>query len=500
MLRHGPGGGGQRRLTVICTEDRQALQRIVGSAGLLLAPEERAPYETAARYGGGVAAAVVRPADTAQVSAVIRYCVRRALPFTPQSGNTGLVLGSTPDAGGTQIVLSLERLRAPPRIDAADRTVTAAAGVRLSTLNAALEPHGLFLPIDVSSDPMIGGMVATNTGGARFLRYGDMRRQVLGLEVVLPDEAGTVLNLSKGLRKDNAHLNLGQLFIGSCGAFGVITAATLEVQTRPRESAAALLVPRDEAAVLELLSAFESEAGESLAAFEGMSGAAMRRALQHIPSLRNPFAGDGLPDYAILIELTSSSAGRSNLQPLDYVLEAMVSRLAERESSPLTDARFGAPEGFWALRHSLSEGLRASGPVVGFDLSFRRSDVMSFRRAATAHLAARFPEYEVCDFGHVADGGVHFNLVRRAPADGDAVRAAAASDARDEDLRDEVLTLAVEGFGASFSGEHGIGRANQAAYDKFTPPAIQRYSAQIAAVFARMPAAAVRFGPPPAAA
>lgn len=491
--------------------DRDALLQIVGTAGLLLAPEDRMPYETAARYGGGTAAAVVRPADTAEVSAVVRHCVRRALPFTPQSGNTGLVLGSTPDGTGNQIVLSLDRLRAPVRIDASDRTVAVAAGVRLSALNAALEPHDLFLPIDVSSDPMIGGMVATNTGGARFIRYGDMRRHVLGLEVVLPDEAGTVLKLSNGLRKDNAHLDLRQLFVGSCGAFGIVTAATLEVHPRPRQSAVALLVPRDDDAVLELLSAFEADAGEYLTAFECMSGAAMRRAFAHNPSLRNPFA-EGLPAFVILLELTSTAAEYGGERSLDAVLEAVVTRLAERQSSPLADVRFGAAERFWALRHSLSEGLRASGPVVGFDLSFRRTEVMPFRRVAAARLAARFPEFELCDFGHIADGGVHFNLVRSAPAAADAAHAGAPSAyaahidtahvdaARVAALRDEVLQLAVEDFGASFSGEHGIGRANQSAYDRFTPMLIQQYSAAVAAVFSRVPAAAVRFGPPATAA
>ena len=485
---------------MITPADRDALLQIVGPAGLLVEPQDLRPYETAARYGGGKAAAVVRPADTAQVSSVIAHCVRGDLPFTPQSGNTGLVLGSTPDDSGDQIVISLDRLRAPPHIDALDRTVTAAAGVRLSALNAALEPHNLFLPIDVSSDPMIGGMVATNTGGARFMRYGDMRRQVLGLEVVLPDDAGTVLKLSSGLRKDNAHLDLRQLFVGSCGAFGVITAATLEVQPRPRQSAVALLIPRDEDAVLELLCAFEAETGEYLTAFEGMSGAAMSRALAHVPALRNPFP-EGVPAYAILVELTSCIAARPNQPSLDALLETVVTQLAERPSEALTDARFGAAEQFWALRHSLSEGLRAAGAVVGFDLSFRRSDVMPFRRVAIAHLAQRYPEYEVCDFGHIADGGVHFNLVPRSAAKGATKGATKTKTApkRVDALREEVLKLAVEDFGASFSGEHGIGRANQAAYDRFTPAAIQQYSAAIAAVFARAPAAAVRFGPPPVA-
>jgi FAD/FMN-containing dehydrogenase len=472
---------------VLEREDYDALQSLVGANGLLTAAPDLVPYETAARYGGGKAAAVVRPADTAQVSAVLKHCVRRRLAFMPQSGNTGLVLGSTPDESGRQIVLSLDRLRTAPRIDAADRTATVAAGVRLSTLNAALAAHNLCLPIDVSSDPMIGGMVATNTGGARYLRYGDMRRHVLGLEVVLPDEAGTILTLSRGLRKDNAHLDLRQLFIGSCGAFGIITSATLEVHPRPRQSAVALLVPRDEDAVLELLTAFEAECGEFLTAFEGMSESAMRHALKHIPALRNPFS-DGLPAYAVLVELTASSPHRSGEPSLDNILESVVTQLAERRSAPLADVRLGSPERMWALRHSLSEGLRAAGPVVGFDLSFRRSDVMAFRRVAIAQVATIFPEYEVCDFGHVADGGVHFNLLRRTQETPSPARLAA--------LRHHILDLAVRDFGASFSGEHGIGRANQGVYDHYTPAVTQQYSAAIAALFARLPAAAVRFGPP----
>lgn len=472
---------------MLAHDDRDAFLRIVGPGGLLLESRDLLPYETAARYGGGKAAAVVRPSDTAEVSGVMAHCVRRGLAFLPQSGNTGLVLGSTPDESGREIVISLDRLRAPLRLDPTNRSVTAAGGVRLSALNAELEPHGLFLPIDLSSDPMIGGMVATNAGGARFLRYGDMRRHVLGLEVVLPDDTGTVLKLAGGLRKNNSQLDLRQIFIGSCGAFGIITAATLEVHPRPRQSAAALLVPRDEDAVLEILTAFEGAAGDHLSAFEGMSESAMRHAFTQVAALRNPFP-EGLPAYAVLVELSSAAPAGPEDNTMDALLETVVAGLAERRDTPITDARFGAPQGFWALRHSLSAALKAAGPVVGFDLSFRRGDVWEFRRIAVARIAAEFPEFEVCDYGHVADGGVHFNLLQRSRTPPGAERLAA--------LRDRVLAIAVEDFGASFSGEHGIGRANQDAYDRFTPPLQKRYSAAVAAVFARVPAAAVRFGPP----
>jgi len=278
---------------------------------------------------------------------------------------------------------------------------------------------------------------------------------------------------------------LRQLFIGSCGAFGIVTSATLEVHPQRRQTAAALLVPRDEAAILELIAAFEAEAGDYLSAFEGMSKAALHYAFAHIASLRNPFAG-GLPDYAILVELSAASAHRAGEPTLDTVLETIITQLAERDASPLTDACFGPAERFWAVRHSLSEGLRAEGPVVGLDLSFRRSRVMSFRAAATALVSREFPEFEVCDFGHIADGGVHFNLLCHAPTP---------SAVREHALRDRLLALAIGDYGASFSGEHGIGRANQEAYDLYVPVPIKEYSAALAAVFTAHPSASVRFGP-----
>jgi FAD/FMN-containing dehydrogenase len=204
-----------------------------------------------------------------------------------------------------------------------------------------------------------------------------------------------------------------------------------------------------------------------------------------VPSLSNPFAG-GAPDYAVLVELTRTWAPRDGEASLDEVLQQIAGDLLERDDGPLVDALFGPVEKMWALRHSLSEGLRASGPVVGFDLSFRRRDLARFRREAVAMLEADFADYELCDFGHVADGGVHFNLVRREPA------APAAN--RLDALREAVLVLAIEGFEASFSGEHGLGRAVQAPYDRFTDPRIQDYSAAVAAVFGTG-SASIRLGP-----
>lgn len=461
-----------------------SLRAVVGDDGVLTPPDGLSAYNNAARYDGGQAALVVRPRSTKEVSAVVAGCALAGVRLVPQGANTGLVAGSTADGTGRQVVLSLERLTGTVEIDAVNRTARVAAGIRLSTLNAALEPYGLFLPIDLGADPTIGGMAATNTGGARFIRYGDMRRQVLGLQVVLADASGTVVELKGGLRKDNTGLDLRQLFVGSGGALGVITAVEVELQPRPRQAAAALVALSSPEAALPLLMRLERDAGAWLTAFEGMSRPAISAALAHAPGLRNPFPA-GAPDYAVLIELSSSRPERDDEPPLSQALEVCLAEWMETEGGDAVDVLVGRPEPLWALRHAISEGLRAKGRVIGFDLAFRRSDVAPFRAAAVEVLARDFPEMEVCDFGHIGDGGVHFNLVAAADA--------ALTPARLDALRMVVYDLAVRRFGGSFSGEHGLGRANIDGYRAFTPKVVRRLSGDIQAVFATAPFGAVDF-------
>lgn len=460
-----------------------AFRNMLGARGMIGPGPECLSYETPARYSRGRAACVLRPASTEEVSQAVAYCVRQGLGFVPQSGNTGLTGASTPDASGDQVVLSLDRLSAPLEVSPLNRTATVGAGVRLSALNTALEPHELFLPIDLGADPMIGGMVATNTGGARFLRYGDMRRQVLGLEVVLADGHGTVLDLMSHLRKDNTQLGLKHLFIGSSGAFGVVTKALLEVQRRPAFASTALIIPRDEAAILEILLALEERVGDHLSAFESMSGAALAHALEHQPRLRNPFPGSAIPPYAILVELSSCSDARGGRSLQDLLVEA-VGELAADEQACVRDAMFDEGDRLWAIRHSISEGLRAVGQVIGLDLSFARADVIAFCGEMRIEVADRFPELEVCDFGHIADGGVHFNLLARGPD---------VAPLRIEAAKRHVIERAVRDFGGSFSGEHGLGPIVQAAYDRHASQQSRWCAGRLEAALGVRPAAMVRF-------
>lgn len=438
------------------------LTELLGPGGVLNPSPDTQRYERGHRYGAGRALAIVRPATVADLTSVVRYCFAHELRIIPQGANTGLVGGSTPDESGGELVVSLERLRGVETVDVHNRTACARAGTRLSELNNAVSVHELFYPIDLGSDPSLGGMVATNTGGSRLLRYGDVQRNLLGLEVVLADADGTVLTDLQGLRKDNSGLDLKQLFVGTSGSFGIISRVQVELHRVPRQAAAALVIPTCHAAVPELLTVLEREAGEFLGAFEGMSANAMQAALAHNRRLRNPFSSAELPAYAVLVELISTL--RPDQLNLSELLTMLLGRSMEAREPLVKDACLGRPEDFWALRHSISDGLRAAGAVVGFDISVPRSRLPDLRAELVTFITEQYPHLRIYDFGHCGDGGDHFNLVWPTSAgqyDASVV----------ETVRELIYDRVVRKYGGSFSAEHGVGPHNMAHYKLYVSPA-----------------------------
>lgn len=440
-----------------------ALLPIVGARGLLQG-SDMASHEQGARYGQGKALCVVRPASVQEVQAVVRWCTSHGVPVVPQGANTGLVGASTPDTSATQVVLSTSRLRQYCEIDVANRSVTVDAGMTLQELNDRLEPHGLWFPIDLGANPSVGGMVAANTGGTRLIRYGDVRHNLLALQAVLLQPAGELLDLGRALRKDNTGPDLKQLFVGTSGAGAIITRATLEVHRKPQQSATALVVPTSDDAVLELLQALERDLGDYLSAFEGLSGHAMQAAIDHVPNLHNPFAPEPAPEFAILIELEAASS--KTYTGLD-LQEALNQFLQDQFEQTISNAVIGNGHALWQLRHSISEGARALGKPIAFDVSVPRSHIMAFCRAARALVAHDFPFLHVVDFGHIADGGVHFNVIWRNDASQGYEPAVVHA------LRDRIYAMVVQDFGGSYSAEHGIGPHNMAYYHQYTPAPVQ---------------------------
>lgn len=441
----------------------------LGSKGVLTPDDMLAKYESGARYGSGRAAFVARPASTSEVSFVLATCRSHGIDLVVQGANTGLVGAASPDPSGHQGVLSLERHNRHFELNLQNRSVSVSAGTTLSAVNEKLAAHGLWFPIDLGADPSIGGMIATNTGGTRFLRYGDVRRNLLGVEVALED--GSIMDALDTVRKNNTGFDTKQLFVGTGGRFGVVTTAVLEVQPLPRDTATALLVPSSSEAIVENLLKLEAAFGLQLTAFEGMSRTALECAFSHASSLRNPFQ-EALPDYALLLEVSSWSLNRISTASLQETLEEELSE--GFKSGLLVDAYLQDPANLWSIRHHISDGLKARGQVIALDVSVPRDHFTQFRQDAIAAVGRLADHILVADFGHVGDGGVHFNMIwpTLVPFSADVA----------ENCRRAVYDL-VAAAGGSVSAEHGVGPFNEHLVRDYVSPSKRGIEERVAQAF-----------------
>ena len=298
-----------------------ACRALLGDAHVISDEAEMAPYlrDWRGRFTGR-ALGVLRPADTEQVAATVKLCLEARIPMVPQGGNTGLVLGSVPDASGTAVVLSLARMQKVRKVDAVNRTMTVDAGVILQNAQDAAAEQGCLFPLSLAAEGSctIGGNLSTNAGGTGVLRYGNTRELCLGLEVVTPQ--GDIWSGLRGLRKDNTGYDLRDLFIGAEGTLGIITGAVLKLYPQPKASVTALAAMESPAAALRLLSIMQDHCGASLTGFELMSAYCMRLVAKHFPALPQPLSGEHA-QYALL-ELSSSESEQHAAALLERALGA----------------------------------------------------------------------------------------------------------------------------------------------------------------------------------
>jgi FAD/FMN-containing dehydrogenase len=425
-----------------------AIRTVVGPRGLLTEPADTAAYCADWRHlYQGRTPAVIRPANAAELAEVVRICAAARAPIVPQGGNTSMVGGATPAEDGSQFILSLARLNRVRDIDQVDLTMTVEAGVTLKAAQTAAAEANCLLPLSISSEgsAQIGGVLATNAGGNNTVRYGNARDLVLGLEVVLPD--GAIWNGLRRLRKDNTGYCLRQLFVGSEGTLGIITAAVLKLAPRPRETAVALCaVPTPEAA-LALFTHFQAHDPGAVQAFEFMSAPGVAFVLKHIPGATLPLDTPGA--FYVLVELATPRAEAGLRASLEQVLEqgyndgtVLDATIAE------TEAQRAA---LWRLREEHSEAQKREGASVKNDVSVPVSLMPDFIRRATAACEALMPGIRAVPFGHIGDGNIHFNLEQPEGAD------PAWFLAQDHPLMDTVNAV-VRALDGSFSAEHGIGR------------------------------------------
>jgi FAD/FMN-containing dehydrogenase len=425
-----------------------AILAVVGERGLLTDAADTVAYAVDwRRLYQGRTPAVIRPGSTDELAQVVRLCAKARVPIVPQGGNTSMVGGATPAEDGSEFVLSTSRLARVRDIDPLDLTMTIEAGVTLKAAQIAAAEAGCLLPLSISSEgsAQIGGVLATNAGGNNTVRYGNARDLVLGLEVVLPD--GTVWNGLRKLHKDNTGYCLRQLFVGSEGTLGIITAAVLKLVPRPREVCVALCAVASPEAALQLFTRFQLHDPASISAFELMSGLGTEFVLRHIEGAVLPLASRA-PNY-VLVELATPRPEAGLRAAFETVLEAAL------DDGVVSDAAISESEAqraaIWRLREEHSEAQKREGASVKNDVSVPVSKVPEFIRRATAACEALIPGIRAVPFGHMGDGNIHFNLEQ--PVDADP----AWFLAQDHAIMDTVNEVVRE-LDGSFSAEHGIGK------------------------------------------
>src|SRR6267378_1070358 len=379
----------------------ERIRAIVGSTGLITAPQEVAPYanDWRKRYAGKPAA-VVKPASTAEVAEVVRACAGSRTAIVPQGGNTGLCGAATPDASGSQIVLNLSRMNRVRAIDARNNTMIAEAGCVLANLQNTAEERGRLFPLSLAAEGSceIGGNLSTNAGGTAVLRYGNARELVLGLEVVLA--SGEVWEGLRGLRKDNTGYDLKQLFIGAEGTLGVITAAVLKLFPLPKSRATAVVALQSPEKALALLERVLGACGERLTGYELFSDFCLSLVLKHFRDTTAPFPRR-FPHY-VLMELSDTQLGEDVRVLVESVLEAAL------EETNILDAAVAQSEtqsrAFWSLREFISEAQAQEGPNIKHDVSIPISRIADFISATDQELARAHAGVRLVTFGHVGDG------------------------------------------------------------------------------------------------
>ena len=429
------------------------LKSIVGPSGWTTDAAELAPMLTDWRGAFvGKTRIMVAPASTAETAAVARACCEAGVALVPQGGNTGLCGGSIPDQSGEQVLLSMGRMNKIRTIDALNFSVEVEAGCVLAAIQDAARNQGLMFPLSLGAEGscQIGGNLATNAGGINVIRYGNARSLVLGLEVVLAD--GEVLSSLRSLRKDTAGYDLKQLFIGSEGTLGIITAAILKLFPDPGETTTALVAIRRSSDAVRLLAELRAYLGDNIEAFELVSGPVFALVERYIPGARLPFGEHH--SWYVLVEVES---GR---QP--HLLETALSgATCEKLIVDAVIAKNSTEANkLWHLRHSIAEAERQHGKALKHDISVPVSRMPEFLARGDALLEALRPDASLLAFGHVGDGNLHYNV--------EILGALTAQDWIDcgESVSGAIYDLVAE-LGGSFSAEHGVGISKKRYLEKY---------------------------------
>ena len=426
-----------------------AFQARLKSTQILCTADDMAPFlcDWRKRYFGN-ALAVLLPSKTPELAEIVQICTEFGIALVPQGGNTGLCGGATPDQSGTQVVVSLKRMNQIRGLDIDNQTITVEAGCVLQTIQEAAAAQDLLFPLSLGAEGSccIGGNLATNAGGTNVLRYGNARDLCLGLEVVTAQ--GKIWNGLRGLRKDNTGYDLRDLFIGSEGTLGIITAAVLKLYPMPVCKWTSLVATPSIPATIQLLNLFKQKATALLTGFEMMTAESLALTEKQFPQMRNPLGEN--PPFTVLIEFSDHESEAHARNLVESILaEALELGIA---SNAIIASSIAQANTFWQMREHITLAQAQEGANLKHDITIPLSALDNFISATDAVLRAKYPQVRIINFGHLGDGNLHYNVA--APVGTDS---AIFNQANETSVHDIIYGM-VEKFGGSISAEHGIGQ------------------------------------------
>jgi len=433
---------------------------IVGREHAIADPQLQTPYlEEWRGTFTGVSPLILRPGSVEEVSAILKVANDHGVPVVPQAGNTGLVGGQTPHMSGTEVVVSIERLRSVRFVDPDGNTLIVDAGVTLAECQQAAEGVGRLFPLSLPSEGScrIGGNIATNAGGVGVLAYGNTRQLIMGLEVVLPD--GRIMSDLNTLKKNNTGYDLKNLFIGSEGTLGIVTGAVLKLFPLPAEKTTAMVTMQKLGDAIALLELAQGQAGGNLTAFEFVPRLMIELVTKHMDGARDPFA-EVYPWY-LLLEISGAKADGATAE----LMEAILSDAAERALivDGVIAGSVAQSKDLWVLREGISEAQKPEGGNAKHDISVPINRIPEFIREADRRILELLPDARPVPLGHFGDGNVHYNVIQPIGMD------KAEYIARVPEISAIVYDV-VEACGGSISAEHGVGRAKRDAFKRTKDP------------------------------
>jgi len=420
----------------------------IGSDYVYESKTDKQPYLTdwSKRFSGD-AVAVLKPKNVTEVAALVSLCNLHQLSIVPQGGNTGLCGGATPSNDYQSVVISTSRLNQIHEVNLENSTITLESGVVLASAQEAAKQSGKLFPLSLASEGSctIGGNLSTNAGGVQVLRYGNTRDLTLGLQVVTP--SGEIFNGLRGLRKDNTGYSLKDLYVGSEGTLGIITAATLKLFPLPRSKATALVALTDIASSIQLIELIGRHCNSDLTAFELISA----KALNLVPSDVKKLEGlvNEKSPWTVLIELSSMENEEASSAQLESLLEKAF------ETGLINDAVLSKSlqqaKELWRIREGVPEAQLSLGTIIKHDISLPISELAKFVISTEAKLKQFWPHLQPIIFGHIGDGNLHYNIAPLSSAFSDDL------EKRRKDIN-QLVHDEVYQYSGSFSAEHGIGQ------------------------------------------